>query len=69
MLDHPAEEREFTTLYDYASAAGIPFDIGIQVDQLGVFMALVVTGVSMLIHLYSVAYMGTDAGYRRFFAT
>ena len=31
-------------------------------------MALVVTGVSTLIHLYSVAYMGGDAGYRRFFA-
>ena len=31
-------------------------------------MALVVTGVPMLIHLYSVAYMGSDAGYRRFFA-
>ena len=31
-------------------------------------MALVVTGVSMLIHLYSFAYMGGDAGYRRFFS-
>src|SRR3954463_2341337 len=31
-------------------------------------MALVVTGVSMLIHLYSVAYMAGDRGYVRFFA-
>ena len=31
-------------------------------------MALVVTGVSMLIHLYSVAYMDGDRGYARFFA-
>ena len=31
-------------------------------------MALVVTGVSALIHLYSFAYMGGDAGYRRFFS-
>ena len=69
MLGHPAEEREFAnTLYDYAGAAGIPFDLGIYVDQLSVFMALVVTGVSMLIHLYSLAYMGSDAGYRRFFS-
>ncbi|HEU4802081.1 MAG TPA: NADH-quinone oxidoreductase subunit L [Solirubrobacterales bacterium] len=69
MLGHPAEEREFTsTLYDYAGAAGIPFDLGIYVDQLSVFMALVVTGVSMLIHLYSLAYMESDAGYRRFFS-
>ena len=32
-------------------------------------MMLVVSGVSMLIHLYSVAYMGGDRGYARFFAT
>src|SRR4051794_37794282 len=32
------------------------------------FMALVVSGVSTLIHLYSVAYMAGDPGYRRFFA-
>jgi NADH-quinone oxidoreductase subunit L len=31
-------------------------------------MALVVTGVSMLIHLYSIAYMASDRGYARFFA-
>ena len=31
-------------------------------------MALVVTGVSMLIHLYSVAYLAGDRGYARFFA-
>ena len=36
MLGHPAEEREFAnTLYDYAGAAGIPFDLGIYVDQRG----------------------------------
>ena len=56
------------TLYDYAGAAGIPFDLGILVDPLSVFMALIVTGISTLIHLYSFAYMGGDAGYRRFFA-
>ena len=69
LLDHPVEERQLAdTLYNYASAAGIPFDLSILVDPLSVFMALVVTGVSTLIHIYSVAYMGGDAGYRRFFA-
>jgi len=69
LLDHPEEERQLAdTLYNYASAAGIPFDLSILVDPLSVFMALVVTGVSTLIHLYSVSYMGGDAGYRRFFA-
>jgi NADH-quinone oxidoreductase subunit L len=69
MLGHPADGREFTnTLYDYAGAAGIPFELGILADPLSIFMALVVTGVSALIHLYSFAYMGGDAGYRRFFS-
>src|SRR5919198_1202756 len=40
----------------------------ILVDPLSVFMALVVTGVSMLIHLYSVAYLFSDRGYARFFS-
>ena len=65
----PEEGRALAdTLYDYAGAAGIPFDLGILVDPLSVFMILVVSGVSALIHLYSLAYMGGDAGYRRFFA-
>ena len=42
--------------------------MSILVDPLSVLMMLVVTGVSTLIHLYSVAYMGGDRGYTRFFA-
>ncbi len=38
------------------------------VDPLSVFMILVVSGVSMLIHLYSVSYLKGDRGYARFFA-
>src|SRR5207302_1971813 len=48
--------------------AGVNVDMSIQVDPLSVFMALVVSGVSFLIHVYSVAYMGSDRGYARFFA-
>ncbi len=65
----PEQSRHVAdTLYDYAGSAGIPFDLGIYVDPLSVFMILVVSGVSALIHLYSAAYMVGDAGYRRFFA-
>ncbi len=42
--------------------------VGILVDPLAVFMALVVSGVSFLIHVYSVAYMDGDRGYRRYFS-
>ncbi len=40
----------------------------ILVDPLSVFMALVVSGVSTLIHLYSIAYLKSDRGYARFFS-
>ena len=49
-------------------AAGLDIQLGILVDPLSVFMCLVVTGVSTLIHLYSLAYMDSDRGYARFFS-
>src|SRR5512132_628038 len=54
--------------WDYANTMGVDGKISILIDPLSVFMTLVVTGVSMLIHLYSVAYLTGDQGYRRFFA-
>jgi len=69
LLGEPHDARQIAdSLYDYASAAGLEIPLEILVDPLSVFMCLVVTGVSTLIHLYSVAYMDSDAGYRRFFA-
>ncbi len=54
--------------WDYASSSGVDARLSILVDPLSVLMILVVTGVSTLIHLYSVAYMESDEGYARFFA-
>jgi NADH-quinone oxidoreductase subunit L len=69
LLDEPEEGRQLTSsLWNYASAAGLDIKLGILVDPLSVFMCLVVTGVSALIHLYSVAYLDTDRGYARFFS-
>ena len=42
--------------------------MSILVDPLSVFMILVVTGISTLIHLYSISYMDGDRGFARFFA-
>jgi NADH-quinone oxidoreductase subunit L len=68
VLEVSTEERHFTSsLYDYASAAGIDIQMNILVDPLSTFMCLVVSGVSALIHLYSVSYMASDRGYARFF--
>jgi NADH-quinone oxidoreductase subunit L len=54
--------------WNYAKVAGLDAQVSLLVDPLSVFMALVVSGVSTLIHLYSTAYMGGDRGYTRFFA-
>ena len=62
------DKQVVTSLWDYAVTAGLDAKLSILIDPLSVFMALVVTGVSMLIHLYSVAYMASDRGYSRFFA-
>ncbi|HEV2776557.1 MAG TPA: NADH-quinone oxidoreductase subunit L, partial [Solirubrobacteraceae bacterium] len=65
--DH--EHRQIVAVaYDYARSAGIDAQLSLLVDPLSVFMILVVSGVSTLIHLYSISYMGGDHGYVRFFA-
>src|SRR5579884_2990919 len=69
MLRHGAHHRQFTsTLWRYDSSAGVDAKLQILVDPLSVFMILVVSGVSALIHLYSVSYLFTDRGYARYFS-
>ncbi|MCO6441302.1 MAG: NADH-quinone oxidoreductase subunit L [Nitrococcus mobilis] len=41
---------------------------GLYLDALALVMMLVVTGVGLLIHLYSATFMAADSGYRRYFA-
>ena len=65
----PEESRHVaSSIWEYASVGGFQIDLGIYVDPLSVFMILVVTGVSSLIHIYSFSYMQSDAGYTRFFS-
>jgi NADH-quinone oxidoreductase subunit L len=69
LLGHSESDRQITSsLWTYASAAGLDIKLGILVDPLSAFMILVVSGVSTLIHLYSVAYLDSDRGYSRYFA-
>ncbi len=69
LLDRPEDERQLVdTAWTYASTGNFKVGLSILVDPLSVFMCLVVSGVSFLIHLYSVAYMGGDRGYARYFA-
>ncbi len=69
MQDLPAEERHLVdSAWTYAATVDLNVDVSILIDPLSVFMCLVVSGVSFLIHVYSVAYMSGDHGYTRFFA-
>jgi NADH-quinone oxidoreductase subunit L len=66
--EDPEARHHASSLWDYASVAGLDIKLGIYVDPLSLFMVLVVTGVSTLIHLYSFGYMQSDRGYHRFFS-
>jgi NADH-quinone oxidoreductase subunit L len=66
--EDPEARHHASSLWDYASVAGLDIKLGIFVDPLSVFMVLIVTGVSTLIHLYSYGYMQSDEGYHRFFS-
>jgi NADH-quinone oxidoreductase subunit L len=66
--DAPAHRQLVSSLWSYASTVGVDGQMSILVDPLSVFMILVVTGVSTLIHLYSVSYMEGDRGYVRYFS-
>ncbi len=69
LFGHSSDHRTFTsTLWNYAVTAGVDAKLSIYVDPLSVFMALIVSGVSTTIHLYSISYMTGDRGFRRYFA-
>ena len=55
------------TLYTWLVSGNIRFEIGFLVDNLTVMMMLVVTFVSLMVHIYTIGYMHDDDGYQRFF--
>lgn len=58
-------------LYSWANGGGLlpyDFNIGFLIDPLSATMLLVVTFVSLLVHIYSIGYMADDDGYQRFFS-
>ena len=64
----PDHRQIVSSLWNYASTVGIDAQMSILVDPLSVFMVLIVTGVSTLIHLYSLSYLNEDRGIARYFA-
>jgi NADH-quinone oxidoreductase subunit L len=69
LLGRTPDHRQLTSsLWDYNLTSGVDARMQILVDPLSVFMILVVSGVSTLIHLYSVSYLWQDLGFRRYFS-
>ena len=67
--DRDEKDRQVVVVaWNYAKTAGVDAQLSLLIDPLSVFMALVVSGVSTLIHLYSISYMASDRGYTRFFS-
>jgi NADH-quinone oxidoreductase subunit L len=55
-------------LYTWATSGGLSFHVGFQIDSLTAMMMVVVTSVSLLVHIYTIGYMSEDAGFNRFFS-
>jgi len=66
-VSHPAAPLVFH-YWSWMPVGQLQVEYALQLDALSGVMLLIVTGVSTLIHLYSVGYMHEDAGYARYFA-
>ena len=64
----PEEERlAIVTMFDWVKLHSLNLPFELRADTLSITMALIVTGVGALIHLYATAYMVDDKDYTRFF--
>src|SRR5262245_31525475 len=56
------------TVYGWLVSGDVRFDIGFLIDRLSATMMVVVTFVSLAVHIYTIGYMADDPGYQRFFS-
>ena len=56
------------TVFVWGVSGGIPMEIGFLIDSLSAMMMVVVTFVSLMVHIYTIGYMRDDPGYQRFFS-
>jgi NADH-quinone oxidoreductase subunit L len=66
LFDHATKQT--IHLYHWAISDSYDFGIGLLIDSLTAMMMLLVTFVSLFVHLYSIGYMEGDDGYQRFFS-
>ena len=56
------------TVYTWGVVGDLEIAVGFLVDELTVTMMVVVTFVSLMVHIYTIGYMRDDPGYQRFFS-
>jgi len=56
------------TVYTWLTSGDTRFEIGFLIDRLSALMMVVVTFVSLMVHVYTIGYMHDDPGYQRFFS-
>ncbi len=54
--------------YNWLTSASLHIDFGLLIDRLSVAMMMIVTSISLLVHIYSIGYMHDDPAYQRFFS-
>jgi NADH-quinone oxidoreductase subunit L len=68
VVGYGGSERSFeVVLYQWIGVGGLAVDMGFLVDPLSLVMLLTVSGVSFIIHIYSIGYMAEEEGFRRYF--
>ena len=55
-------------VYGWLVSGDVRFDVGFLIDRLSATMMVVVTFVSLAVHVYTIGYMADDPGYQRFFS-
>ncbi len=56
------------SVYTWMTSGDVRFEVGFLIDPLTTMMMLVVTFVSLMVHIYTIGYMHDDPGYQRFFS-
>ena len=56
------------SVYNWFTVGSISAEVGFLIDQLSAVMMVVVTSVSLMVHIYTIGYMHEDPGYQRFFS-
>jgi NADH-quinone oxidoreductase subunit L len=56
------------SVYTWLASANTRFEIGFLIDRLSATMMIVVSFVSLMVHIYTIGYMADDPGYQRFFS-